>query len=67
MPLAGGYFIIKAENISPGLVLSFEDAQPRIRGKIQSERYQKDRQKLIDDLRERAYVVTFLPDADLLM
>jgi len=67
VPLAGGYFIIKAENISPGLVLSFADAQPRIRGTIQSERYKKDRQKLIDDLRERAYVVTFLPDADLLM
>jgi parvulin-like peptidyl-prolyl isomerase len=67
VPLAGGYFIIKAENISPGLVLSFDDAQPRIREKIQSERYSKDRRKLIDDLRERAYVVTFLPDADLLM
>lgn len=67
IPLEGGYFIIKAEEISPGLVMSFDDAQPRIRASIQSERYKKDRQKLIDYLRERAYVVTFLPDADLLM
>lgn len=61
-----GYFIIEVDNIKAGQVQLFEKAQAFIRRKIQNERFQKDRRKLLDDLLKRAYVVEFLPDPQLL-
>jgi len=62
----GGYFIVKVDALQRGTALSFEDAQPTIRRKIQSQRYMDDRKKLLDDLKRRGYVVPLLPDPELL-
>ena len=66
IPSDGGYFIVKVEALKRGTALSFEDAQPTITRKIQSQRYMEDRKKLLDDLKRRGYVVPLLPDPELL-
>ena len=66
IPTDGGYFIVKVEALQRGTALSFEDAQPTITRKIQSQRYMEDRKKLLDDLKRRGYVVPLLPDPELL-
>jgi len=62
----GGFFILKVEEIKAGKVTPFEEAQVEVRDIIQNQRFLADRKKLLDDLKERGYVLTFLPDPDLL-
>jgi len=61
-----GFLILKVEEIQKGQVQTFEQAQADIRQRIQSQRYLEDRKKLLDGLRERGYVATFLPSPDYL-
>ena len=56
----------KVDEIQKGQVQTLEQAQADIRQKIQSQRYLEDRKKLLDGLRERGYVATFLPSPDFL-
>jgi parvulin-like peptidyl-prolyl isomerase len=61
-----GFFILKVDEIQKGEVQTFEQAQAEIRLRIQNQRYLDDRKKLLDGLRERGYVATFLPNPDFL-
>jgi len=61
-----GFFILKIDEIQVGKVKPFEEAQSEVRNIIQNQRFLADRKKLLDDLKERGYVVTFLPEPDLL-